>query len=156
MQSRLSPEKRYDVFGRFARTHLSTQAERLVYLALVGAPSDEPPTAQEISWERNLRLEEVVGVLERFERAGIVKAVHAAGSPTRYWWRSDLAYLAEGEDDPFQWMDPVCGMPVRPKSPYRARDVAGGEHRFCSSLCLAAFAAGHPGSPPPARSPRER
>lgn len=144
MEASLSPEERYDVFGRFARSHLSTRAERLVYLALVAAPPGEPPTAQEISWERNVLLDDVVDVLGRFERAGIVGAVQVAGSPTRYRWRSDLDYLAEDGDDPFEWTDPVCGMPVRPESPYRVRGPDGQEHRFCSSLCLAAFAEGHP------------
>lgn len=148
MLTRPSPDERYDVFGRFARTYLSTRVERQVYLAIVGAPADEPRTAHEISRERNLQVHEVAQVLERFERAGIVETVEVAGFPTRYPWRSDLGYLADGEGDPLEWTDPVCGMPVRPESPYRARDADGREHRFCSALCLDAFLEGYSVSAP--------
>lgn len=135
------PPDRYDVWNWFARRHLRTRAERGVYQSVVGALIEEPPTVAEIAWERNLDLEDVEDVLERFEAAGIVERLQSEREPRRYRWRRDMRYLQRGPDDPFAWIDPVCGMPVVGDTPYRATRPDGSERRFCSSLCLANFRA---------------
>lgn len=134
-------EHRYDLWGAFGRTHLSTPAERGVYLSLVGAPSDSRLCAKDIASERGLELDEVEDVLARFEAAGIAEGIDLVSEPRRYRWRDDMRYLESGDLDSFDLVDPICLMPVRADTPYRARDAQGEDRLFCSSLCLAAFRA---------------
>lgn len=132
--------KRYDVFTRFARAHLSTPVERAVYLTLVGAGTGSW-SAAEIAERDHLARQEVAGVLERFEAAGIAELVGRKGGAPRYRWRSDMNYVLEASGESFERVDPVCGMPVSADTPYVARDAEGRVRRFCSSICLAAFRA---------------
>lgn len=140
-QASSTQERRYDLWGAFGRTHLSTSAERGVYLSLVGAPSDSRLSAKDIASERGLELVEVEDVLARFESAGIAEGIGLVSAPRRYRWRDDMRYLEAGDLDSFDVVDPICLMPVRPDTPYRARDAEGADRFFCSSLCLAAFRA---------------
>jgi YHS domain-containing protein len=134
-------EDRYDLWGAFGRTHLSTPAERGVYLSLVGAPSDSRISAEDIATERGLELDEVDGVLARFESAGIAQGIDLVGAPRRYRWRDDMRYLEAGDPGSFDVVDPICLMPVRADTPYRTRGAEGEDRLFCSSLCLATFRA---------------
>lgn len=134
-----APMKRYDVFSRFARRHLGTQEERAVYLTLVGQEA-ESWSARELAERNHLGLDAIARVLEAFEAAGVVDAFDARGAH-RYRWRSDMNYLIGEEGHSPGWVDPVCGMPVLPNSPYVADDAYRRPRRFCSSLCLAAFLA---------------
>lgn len=129
----------FDIFTRFARAHLSTRAERAVYLALVGA-SHGSRTADELAAASVLDRDEVVRVLDRFEKSGIAERDAGPDGP-RYLWRADMDYLFESRDASAGWIDPVCAMPVTLDTPHRATDNLGGEQRFCSSLCLAEFRA---------------
>lgn len=130
---------RYDVWTRFARVHLSTPAERAVYLTLVGG-AQESWSAGEIARSRHLDEGEAQGVLIRFIQAGIAEPVaHGAGSP-RYRWRADMDYLFGGPLEGIDSIDPVCGMPLVTDSPLAAT-WEGRAFRFCSSLCRAAFLA---------------
>ena len=131
--------EQYDIFTRFARVHLSTRAERAVYLALVG-DHQQVLSAAEISLSNGLLEREIERVLERFQAAGIVEGVGASGS-RRFRWRSDMDYLFGSSGEASGWVDPVCGMPVWDGSPHLANDTFGRPQRFCSSLCLAAFLA---------------
>ena len=134
-------EDRYDLWSAFGRTHLSTPAERGVYLSLVGAPSDSQLSAKDIASERGVELAEVESVLARFESAGIAQAIDLVSEPRRYRWRDDMRYLEAGDLGSFDVVDPICLMPVRADTPYTARDAEGEDRRFCSSRCLAAFRA---------------
>ena len=129
----------YDIFTRFARAHLSTRAERAVYLALVSA-SHESRTAGELAAATGLDRAKVLRVLDRFETSGIAEREEGPDGP-RFRWRADMEYLFEGPDASAGWVDPVCAMPVTLDTPYRATDNLGGELRFCSSVCLAEFRA---------------
>jgi YHS domain-containing protein len=129
----------YDIFTRFARAHLSTRAERAVYLALVGA-SPESRTADEVAAASVLDRKDVVRVLDRLETSGIVERDEGPDGPY-YLWRADMDYLFESHDASAGWVDPVCAMPVTLDTPFRATNNLGGEQRFCSSVCLAEFRA---------------
>lgn len=131
--------KRYDVYTRFARRHLSAREERAVYLTLVGHQA-ESWLAAEIAERNHLDEAEVERVLGRFEEAGIAEGVWAPEG-RRYRWRSDMNYLFGESGHSPEWVDPVCGMPVTDGTPYAAKDAEGRSRRFCSSLCLAAFRA---------------
>lgn len=133
------PMKRYDVYSRFARRHLETREERAVYLTLVGQETDSW-SARELAERNHLDPDETERVLEAFEAAGVVDAIHAPEG-CRYRWRSDMNYLFGEEGESPEWVDPVCGMPVLANSPYVADDPHRRPRRFCSSLCLAAFLA---------------
>lgn len=131
--------ERYDVYSRFARRHLSTPAERAVYLVLVAQESPSWSAA-----ELAERTHEDPGVVDRvlrsFERASVVEAIEGSNG-CRYRWRSDVDYLLGSDEGAAGSVDPVCGMPVLSDSPYRTRDAVGRLFTFCSSVCLSAFRA---------------
>ena len=129
--------KPYDVYSRFARRHLDTREERAVYLTLVGQEA-ESWSARELAERNQLDPDETERVLEAFEAAGVVDAIDAP-EDRRYRWRSDMNYLFGDGDGSPEWVDPVCGMPVLPDTPYVAYDAYRRPRRFCSSLCRGAF-----------------
>lgn len=131
--------RRYDIFARFARRHLSTREQRAVYLTLVSQEA-ESWSAAEIAGLKRLDECDIERIFEAYEASGIVEAIDTTGG-RRYRWRSDMNYLFGDVSDSPDWVDPVCGMPVTEESPYRAIDPFGRPRRFCASLCLAAFRA---------------
>lgn len=130
--------ERYDVYTRFARTHLSTSGEQVVYLTLVGG-QERSWSAEEIALRGHLGEKEAGAVLTRFAQAGVAEAVARVTGPTRYRWRADMDYLGAAFEG-FDSIDPVCDMPVMADSPL-AESWDGRNFRFCSSLCRAVFVA---------------
>lgn len=135
-----STVERWDALDRFARVHVTTGAERAVYLSLVGGSPGAYRSADEIASEHGADPTEVEDALRRFEEAGIVESSEDRGR-RRYRWCDDMRYLERGRRARSGFVDPVCGMPVKHGTPHRLKDAEGGELGFCSSLCLAAFRA---------------
>ena len=127
-----------DVLDRFARTHLSTEAELAVYLAL----DHRRPflSANEVAAITAIPMDEVEPVLRSFAAAGILHEVWLDDSPV-YRRRAEIDYLAEDPDVLPSEIDPVCGMLPPADAPYVERDADGIERRFCSARCRAAFIA---------------
>lgn len=130
--------KVYDVGSRFARVHLSTLAERAVYLVLVGDQASAW-SAEEIARLKNVEEAAIDRALAGFASAGIVEVEE--DKPARYRWSADMDDLFDQGDGGAERIDPVCGMRVAADSPYSARDHVGANVWFCSSLCRAAFVA---------------
>lgn len=130
---------RYDVYTQFADRHLSTDAERCVYLLLVSHQGRVWSVA-DLAAHAGVEPEDTDQILHRYLAAGIVEDIDTATS-TRYRWSSDLAYLPGAQGESVQWRDPVCDMPVTADSQYRVKDRGGRSWRFCSSGCQTVFAA---------------
>ena len=130
--------QRYDVHARFARAHLRTRAERAVYFTLVAqlAPSW---SAAEIARVKDLDVRSVAAVLDRYAGVGIVEVIEAPAG-RRYQWRSDMSYLFGSGPTAPELVDPVCGMTVEQRTPYRLED---GPQLwvFCAPVCMATFQA---------------
>ena len=131
----------HDVHSRFAQVHLRTRAERAVYFTLV-AQVAKSWSAVEIANLKNLDVETVEAVLDRYADAGVVDVVDSATS-VRYRWCSDMSYLF-GSSSSADATDPVCGMRMSSETPHRLEDGSGARWLFCSAMCLATFRA-HPG-----------
>ena len=131
--------KRYDVWTRFARAHLSRPEERATYFTLVGHPG-RSWTPEQVATATALSEEEARRVLGGYADAGIVDRSETPQGDF-YRWRSEMDYLFAPDEPSFGSVDPVCGMPVTADSPYSTRNAFGREHRFCAALCLAAFRA---------------
>lgn len=127
-----------DVIDRFARTHLSTEAELAVYLAL----DHHRPflSANEVAAITGIPMGEIEPVLRSFAAAGILNEVWLDDSAV-YRRRAEIDYLAEDPDVLPSEIDPVCGMLPSADAPYVERDSDGSERRFCSARCRAAFIA---------------
>lgn len=128
----------HDTLARFARGHLSGEAEPAVYFLLAGSPAASWST-RELS-ERTGWPEDVVAeVLGRFLAAGMITRAPDDPAAPRYRWRVEAEYLHDSPSGATQWVDPICGMPVAEDSPIRARRPGGTRVRFCSPWCRAAF-----------------
>lgn len=131
-------EKRYDLRSRFARVHLSTRAERAVYLVLV-CDRTRAWSAEEIARLKDVEQAAVERALAGFASAGIVEI--ADGTPARHRWRAEMDYLFGEREGEAERVDPVCSMRVAADSAYFVKDYEGANVWFCSSLCRAAFVA---------------
>ena len=120
-------------FIRFARAHLPSTPERVIYPVLAGSP-DRDWTAGDLAAAAGVSHNEADQALRRFAAAGIVHHTHMSGHGHRYRWGPEMAYLHDGTTIALP-TDPVCGMPVPPGTPHTARD-GDGQVRFCSLPCL--------------------
>lgn len=128
----------HDTLARFARAHLSGEAEPAVYFLLAGSPAASW-SAEELS-ERTGWPEGVVAeVLGRFLAAGMITPATDDPAAPRYRWRVEAEYLHDSPSGATEWVDPVCGMPVAEDSPISARRPDGTTVRFCSPWCRTAF-----------------
>lgn len=130
--------KLYDLGSRFARVHLSTRAERAVYLVLV-CDRTRAWSAQEIARLKDVEEAAVERALAGFASAGIVEVEE--GQLTSYRWSGDMDHLLGESGNGAERIDPVCGMRVASDSPYLVKDAHGASVWFCSSLCRAAYVA---------------
>ena len=137
---------RSDVFSRFAERYLADADERSVYLALVAEPG-RAWRAESLARELGMSSDEVRAVIAVFERAGVAQSWTDDRGPYLAW-RSDVRYLFDDRDGSDLPVDPVCQMRVVEHSPYRAKDVLGNEHVFCSAACLETFEASYPPASP--------
>jgi YHS domain-containing protein len=140
--------ERFDVFSRFSERYLASAGGRSVYLALAAEPG-RTWRAESLAREIGLTSAEVRAVIVLFEQAGIVET-WTDDSGSRFAWRSDVRYLFGDRDEGDLPVDPVCGMRVDERSPYRSRDDRGDEPVFCSTACLEAFRATTRRTPGPA------
>lgn len=129
----------YDVHSRFAQVHLRTPAERAVYFTLV-AQLAETWSAVEIASLKDLDVETVETVLDRYADAGVVNVVHSE-TGFRYRWCSDMRYLFGVGSSAVTMIDPVCGMTTDGETPHWLEDGPGTRRLFCSSICLTTFRA---------------
>lgn len=129
----------YDVHSRFAQVHLRTPAERTVYFTLV-AQLAESWSAVEIANLKDVDVETVEAVLDRYAAAGVVDVVDSA-TGLRYRWCSDMSYLFGAGPSGVTMIDPVCGMTTDGETPHWLEDGSGTLRLFCSSLCQATFRA---------------
>ena len=128
-----------EVLDRFARTHLSTEAELAVYLTL----DHRRPgflSADEIAQIAGYPLAEIEPVVRSFSAAGILHEIWLGATPV-YRRRPETDYLAEDPETAPSDIDAVCGMLAPADSPHREPDADGIERRFCSARCRAAFIA---------------
>ena len=107
----------FDVHSRFAQVHLRTPAERAVYFTLV-AQFAESWSAVEIAQLKDVDVETVEAVLDRYADAGVVDVVDSAIG-LRYRWCSDLSYLSRPGSRGAR-IDPVCGSSVIPEERFLA------------------------------------
>lgn len=130
--------KAYDLASRFARVHLSSPAERAVYLVLV-CDRTKDWSAEDIARLKDVDVTAVERALIGFASAGMVETED--GRPERYRLSAAMDYLFGGSESGVERIDPVCGMRVADNSPYFDKDTQGANVWFCSSLCRAAFIA---------------
>lgn len=116
-----------------------------MYFTLV-AQLAESWSAAEIADLKDLDVETIEAVLDRYADAGVVGVVDVVDSATglRYRWRSDMNYLFGAGSSGVTMIDPVCGMTMAGGTPRRLEDGSGTLRLFCSSLCLARFRAESP------------
>lgn len=130
--------KRYDLGSRFSRVHLSTRAERAVYLVLV-CDRTKAWSADEIARLKGLEEADTERALAGFASAGIIEVEE--GEPARFRWSADMDCLFGECEGEAERIDPVCGMRVAADSPYLVQDAHGASVWFCSALCRATFVA---------------
>jgi YHS domain-containing protein len=128
-----------DVLDRFARTHLSSEAELRVYLTLDHRRHGFLST-DEVAAITGTPRDDIAPVLRSFAAAGILHEVWLDDSPV-YRRRAEVDYLAEDPDVRPSEIDPVCGMLPPTETRHIERDSDGIERRFCSARCRAAFVA---------------
>ena len=128
----------HDTLARFARAHLSEDAESAVYFLLAGSPAaswSTPELGERTGWSEDT----VAEVLSRFLAAGMIARATDDSAAPRYRWRVEAEYLHDSPSGATGWVDPICGMPVAGDSPIRAHRPDGTPVRFCSPWCRAVF-----------------
>ena len=154
----MTSDRRDTPFAQFTGAHLTSEIQQVVFRVLAG-PQDRVWTATDVARDAHVSDHEADLVLRRFKAAGILERVDEPGSPRRYRWRPQMAYLHDGSEPPPGRHDPVCGMPVPTDSPHLA-EYDGREIGFCSLSCLVLWRRQHRGrhrpNPVIVRRPRNR
>jgi YHS domain-containing protein len=136
----------------FARSHLRSPAERAVWSVVAGS-ADWWWSVKAVARSARVSDHAAGRCLHRFAAAGIVDERHTPGTPREFRWASEMHYLVDDRSEDGLELgrrDPVCGMPVRSSSSYRA-EVDGDEAWFCSLPCLVRWRRDNPHDQGPPR-----